>query len=74
MLKTVQDIINGVAINMIANGKAWLEYRNIGRDTSDIEYNLLLLYNLYWGIPYFDQNNLQDNIGRAQTIINQTAL
>lgn len=74
MLKSIQDIINSIALNMIANSTAYVQYRDVGRDTTEVVNNLLLLYNLYWSVPYFSQVTPQSDIERAQYIINLTTL
>lgn len=74
MIKTLQDILNEMALNFIANGTAYLDYRKKGRSTAGAEYNLQLLYNLYWAFPYFNQDDPQADINRAQLIINITQL
>lgn len=72
MIKTLQDILNGMRDNFIALSTAYINYRKIGRSTSDIEQKIVVLFNLYSVFPYME--NTQDDINRAQYIINITQL
>ncbi len=72
MLKTLTDILNEMSANFVALGTAWIEYRKVGRDVTEVESKLVTLYALYYSFPSLEDN--QTDINRAQYIINITQL
>lgn len=72
MLKTLNDILTQMAANFVALGTAWIAYRNVGRDMTELENKLVTLYALYCSFPYLEDT--QEDINRAQLVINITIL
>lgn len=74
MEPTLQSILNGICENLIANGIAWMNYREVGRNTECIQTNLLLLNSLYLQYPFISATNTQADLEKAQNIINITTV
>ncbi len=72
MILTYQDILDQTSQQMIDNAIVRREFNAMGRPTLDIENNLVLLFNLYCALPYFDLTATSTDITNAEALLVMT--